>query len=155
MDGSKESLKANAIFKNLQPDTLSKIESMFPGLDEKKHLYEVINKINEKESIDLADLDQYEPTFKTKMTLLSTSISPFIKLDDSYSRLVLEESRVSKVILNVIQYSLKANIKSIGMYSDTLIDMIKKDCNYYQHAKPAAEELKTEIYEEELKSKNL
>jgi hypothetical protein len=154
MDKSSESLKANAIFKNLQPDMLTKINSMFPDLQEKKDLYEIINIINTKRSIDLEYIkENFGEIFKTKMILLSSSsINPFIRLDPpTYSSLVLEGSRISEIILNVIQFSIRTNNQSIGIYSDTLSDMLMRDEKYYQKIGDGANELKNELFDADLK----
>ncbi len=155
IDGSSESAKANAILKNIEPNILTKINDLFPDIEEKNKLYDVINKLSIEKSIELESIEkEYDKVFATKMVMLCTSsISPFIKLDDkSYKNIVVEGSSISEIILNVIQFSVQTNNKSIDVYSQALSDMLMRDKKYYKKIGSDAIEFKKDMYNINMKS---
>lgn len=75
---------------------------------------------------------EYGKQFSRKITLLSTTaFNPFMKVDSTFSNLVLDDSNLADVVFNVIQYSMLTNNESLSVYSQTLSDMLIKDKKYY------------------------
>lgn len=153
-DESLESTEANAIIKGLQPSMLSTVSELFPEIEERGYLYNVINKLSEEKRINLDEIEtEYSKPFARKVTSLSnTAFRPFMRPDSTFTNLELLDSNLAEVVFNVVQYSMLTNDRSLDIYSQTLSDMIIRDKKYSKTVESDALDLKNKLLSEDLKN---
>lgn len=153
-DKSSESTEANAIIKGLQPSMLTTVNELFPSLEEKNYLYNIINRLSDKRCVSLDEIEkEYNKPFARKVTLLSnTALKPFMRIDPSFVNLELVDSKLAEIVFNIVQYSMLTNNKSLDIYSQTLSDMIFRDKKYYKTVESDASVLKKELLTDDLRN---
>jgi hypothetical protein len=147
VDKSSESTEANAVIKGLQPSMLSTMNEMFPKVEERAYLYNIINRLCDKKILNLDDIEkEFNKPFARKiMSLSNTALKPLMMVDPTFTNLELVNSKIAEVVLNTVQYSMLTNNESLGMYSQALSDMIFKDRKYCKTMESDALELKQQL----------
>ena len=138
--------EANAFLKGNQPFILSTIKDFFPEPTERQYVCEIISKLIKDTEITFDDIEeQYGRKMSRKLGAWSFNIKAFIEIDRDYSAIKVHNSELSKMILNVLQYSLLTTNESLGMYANTISDMISRDVDLVNLIERDASILKQEF----------
>lgn len=119
--------QANSVIKGMEPWLLSTLSEIFPKMDERQQVYNVFKNVLQKKEISFDDIEkEYGNKFGRKLLTIVDKL-PFIKIEKDYTYMALNKTKMSELMMDVIQYSLLTGNKALGEYSQSISDIIIKD----------------------------
>jgi len=150
-----EDTEANAVLKGMEPWILSSIKDFFQEQDEKQKLYNILNKLLKEKQVEFDDIEmEYGKTTSRKVGAWSYTLNPFIESDKNFSCIKISDTRLGRLILDILQYSLFTANDALGIYASVLSNIVSKDLNIIETIERDAVILKRDIMEKQMKRSN-
>jgi hypothetical protein len=144
--------EANAVFKGIEPWVLSSLKDFFPSNEEKKDLGVILSNLQKKKEIAFDDIDtEYSKNMSRKIGAWSYTLKPFIQQDSSFSTISMSDTRISSMILDILQYSLLTTNDALGQYASAISSIVGRDRSFVKTLEDDAVLLKTELMNKKTK----
>jgi len=122
-----DSQTANALIKTYEPHILSEIETVFSTDSEKEHLLSLVKDIQSKKKLQFERIDsEYGKQFGRKFLITASKLSPIFDISKDLEFISKRTTRLKKILLNILEYSLITQNEALGIYSPLLSEFVER-----------------------------